>query len=192
VRDKEVDRCLCPRSRKKIVANGVGVFNTATVEDKRGAIIIDADGRELIDFAGGIRGKRRTLSRTCGSNNKRTSRKIFAYKFNVVTYDHTLSCVRNWLKFFPMERLKAMLTGAEAVENAIKSPRQATKRPAVLCYTGAYHGRTMMAMTLTSKTAYNPIVVRLLQKCIDFFPIFTIIGSSKRDYLCKGRTQTTA
>jgi 4-aminobutyrate aminotransferase/(S)-3-amino-2-methylpropionate transaminase len=40
--------------RKKIVANGVGVFNTATVSEARGAIITDVDGNELIDFAGGI------------------------------------------------------------------------------------------------------------------------------------------
>jgi 4-aminobutyrate aminotransferase/(S)-3-amino-2-methylpropionate transaminase len=46
-------------------------------------------------------------------------------------------------------------TGAEAVENAIKIARQATRRPAIICYTEAFHGRTMMAMTLTSKTAYK-------------------------------------
>jgi 4-aminobutyrate aminotransferase/(S)-3-amino-2-methylpropionate transaminase len=46
-------------------------------------------------------------------------------------------------------------TGAEAVENAVKIARQATRRPAVICYTEAFHGRTMMAMTLTSKTAYK-------------------------------------
>ena len=40
--------------RKNIVANGVGVFNTATVKKAKGAIITDVDGRELIDFAGGI------------------------------------------------------------------------------------------------------------------------------------------
>ena len=40
--------------RKEAVANGVGVFNTATVQKAKGAIILDADGRELIDFAGGI------------------------------------------------------------------------------------------------------------------------------------------
>jgi 4-aminobutyrate aminotransferase/(S)-3-amino-2-methylpropionate transaminase len=46
-------------------------------------------------------------------------------------------------------------TGAEAVENAIKIARQATGRPAVLCYTEAFHGRTMMCMSLTSKVGYK-------------------------------------
>jgi 4-aminobutyrate aminotransferase/(S)-3-amino-2-methylpropionate transaminase len=52
---------------------------------------------------------------------------------------------------------KTMLvnSGAEAIENAIKVARQATGRPAVLCYTGAFHGRTMMGMSLTSKTGYK-------------------------------------
>ncbi len=40
--------------RKNVVANGVGVFNTATVKEAKGAIIVDADGKELFDFAGGI------------------------------------------------------------------------------------------------------------------------------------------
>jgi 4-aminobutyrate aminotransferase/(S)-3-amino-2-methylpropionate transaminase len=47
-------------------------------------------------------------------------------------------------------------TGAEAVENAVKIARQATKRSGVLCFTDAFHGRTMMAMTLTSKVGYKP------------------------------------
>ena len=46
-------------------------------------------------------------------------------------------------------------TGAEAVENAIKIARQATKRSAIICYTEAFHGRSMMAMTLTSKINYK-------------------------------------
>ena len=40
--------------RSQVVANGVGVFNTATVSQAKGAIIVDVDGNELIDFAGGI------------------------------------------------------------------------------------------------------------------------------------------
>jgi 4-aminobutyrate aminotransferase/(S)-3-amino-2-methylpropionate transaminase len=46
-------------------------------------------------------------------------------------------------------------SGAEAVENAIKFARQATGRQAVICYTEAFHGRTMMCMSLTSKTRYK-------------------------------------
>ena len=78
--------------------------------------------------------------------------------FNVVTYEPYIELCEELIKILPHgDKTKAMLvsTGAEAVENAIKIARQATKRPAVICYTEAYHGRTMMAMTLTSKISYK-------------------------------------
>lgn len=145
--------------RKNIVANGVGVFNTATVKEAKGAIITDADGRELIDFAGGI-----------GVVNaghcpepvveaiREQAGKYLHTSFNVVTYEPYIKLCEELAEILPHgEKTKAMLisTGAEAVENAIKIARQATKRPAVLCYTEAYHGRTLMAMSLTSKVNYK-------------------------------------
>lgn len=145
--------------RANVVANGVGVFNTATVREARGAIIVDEDGRELIDFAGGI-----------GVVNaghcpepvveaiKDQSEKYLHTSFNVVTYEPYIELCEKLTEILPHgEKTKAMLvsTGAEAVENAIKIARQATGRQAVLCYTGAFHGRTMMAMTLTSKINYK-------------------------------------
>lgn len=145
--------------RKNAVANGVGVFNAATVKEAKGAIITDVDGRELIDFAGGI-----------GVVNaghcpepvveaiREQAGKYLHTSFNVVTYEPYIALCEELAEILPHgEKTKVMLvsTGAEAVENAIKIARQATKRPAVLCYTGAYHGRTMMAMTLTSKISYK-------------------------------------
>lgn len=145
--------------RKKTVANGVGVFNTATVSSAKGATIIDADGNELIDFAGGI-----------GVVNaghcpdpvvkaiQEQAEKYIHTSFNVVTYEPYIELCEQLAEILPHgENTKSMLisTGAEAVENAIKIARQATGRQAVLCYTGAYHGRTMMAMTLTSKIDYK-------------------------------------
>jgi 4-aminobutyrate aminotransferase/(S)-3-amino-2-methylpropionate transaminase len=145
--------------RHSAVANGVGVFNTATVKEAKGAIIIDADGRELIDFAGGI-----------GVVNaghcpepvvdaiREQAGKYLHTSFNVVTYEPYITLCEELAEILPHgDKTKAMLvsTGAEAVENAIKIARQATKKPAIICYTGAYHGRTMMAMTLTSKVSYK-------------------------------------
>ena len=145
--------------RKNIVANGVGVFNTATVKEAKGAIITDVDGRELIDFAGGI-----------GVVNaghcpepvveaiREQAGKYLHTSFNVVTYEPYIKLCEELAEILPHgEKTKAMLisTGAEAVENAIKIARQATKRPAVLCYTEAYHGRTLMGMSLTSKVNYK-------------------------------------
>lgn len=145
--------------RKNIVANGVGVFNTATVQHAKGAIITDVDGRELIDFAGGI-----------GVVNaghcpepvveaiREQAGKYLHTSFNVVTYEPYIKLCEELAEILPHgDKTKAMLisTGAEAVENAVKIARQATKRPAILCFTEAYHGRTLMAMSLTSKVNYK-------------------------------------
>lgn len=145
--------------RKNIVANGVGVFNTATVQNAKGALIKDVDGKEWIDFAGGIGV---VNAGHCPSPVVEAIReqagKYIHTSFNVVTYEPYIELCEKLVEILPHgERTKAMLvsTGAEAVENAIKIARQATKRPAILCYTDAYHGRTMMAMTLTSKIGYK-------------------------------------
>lgn len=145
--------------RKKAVANGVGVFNTATVESAKNASIIDVNGNELIDFAGGI-----------GVINAghcpepvvnaiiEQSKKYIHTSFNVVTYEPYIELCERLNALFPHgDETKTMLvsTGAEAVENAIKIAKQSTGRNGVLCFSGAFHGRTMMAMTLTSRTSYS-------------------------------------
>ncbi len=145
--------------RKSVVANGVGVFNTATAKSAKGAIITDADGHEMIDFAGGI-----------GVVNAghcpepvvdaiiTQAQKCLHTSFNVTTYERYLELCEKLVEILPHGGpTKAMLvsTGAEAVENAIKIAKQATGRNGVLSFTDAFHGRTLMAMTLTSKVAYK-------------------------------------
>ncbi len=158
IKEKSQSQKILER-RKNIVANGVGIFNTATAKEAKGAIITDVDGQEHIDFAGGI-----------GVVNaghcpepvveaiREQAGKYLHTSFNVVTYEPYIELCEVLAEILPHgERTKAMLvsTGAEAVENAIKIARQATKRPAVLCFTEAFHGRTMMAMSLTSKISYK-------------------------------------
>ena len=145
--------------RKNIVANGVGVFNTATVKQARGATITDEDGRTLIDFAGGIGvvNAGHCPPSVVAAIQEQASKYIHT-SFNVVTYEPYIELCEQLAEILPHgEKTKAMLvsTGAEAVENAIKIAKQATKRQAVLCFTGAFHGRTMMAMSLTSKINYK-------------------------------------
>ena len=145
--------------RKAAVPLGVGMFNPATAVSASGAIITDADGRELIDFAGGI-----------GVVNaghcpppvvaaiKAQADQFLHVSFNVATYEPYVALAETLNALLPHGGpTKTMLcsTGAEAVENAIKIARQATGRQGVLCFTDAFHGRTMMAMSLTSKVAYK-------------------------------------
>lgn len=145
--------------RKNIVANGVGVFNTATVSHASGAIITDEDGRELIDFAGGIGV---VNAGHCPPSVveaiKAQAERYLHTSFNVVTYEPYIELCEQLAEILPHgDHTKVMLvsTGAEAVENAVKIARQATGKQGVLCFTDAYHGRTMMAMTLTSKIDYK-------------------------------------
>ncbi len=145
--------------RRNIVANGVGIFNTATVKDAKGAIIIDMDGEEHIDFAGGIGViNAGHCPEPVVAAIREQAGKYLHTSFNVVTYEPYIKLCEVMAEILPHgERTKAMLvsTGAEAVENAIKIARQATKRPAILCFSEAFHGRTMMAMSLTSKISYK-------------------------------------
>ncbi len=145
--------------RKEVVTNGVGVFNPSTAVSAKGAIITDADGRELIDFGGGI-GVLNSghCPEPVVKAIQEQSAKLIHTCFNVATYDVYMELAEELISLFPHgEKTKVMLTctGAESVENAIKIARQATKRQGVICFSDAFHGRTMMAMSLTAKPAYK-------------------------------------
>ncbi len=119
----------------------------------------DLDGRELIDFASGI-----------GVMNvghcqpavveaiQQQAAKLLHTCIHVATYEPYIALCEKLAELLPHgERTKVMLvnSGAEAVENAVKIARQATNRPAIICYTEGFHGRTLMAMSLTSKYGYK-------------------------------------
>lgn len=145
--------------RKQFVPNAIGIFNPSTAVSANGAFITDADGNVMIDFAGGI-----------GVVNaghcpapvvkaiQEQAEKMIHCSFNVATYDLYMQLAERLVELFPHgDNTKVMLTnsGAESIENAIKIARQATGRQAIICYDNAFHGRTMMAMTLTSKVGYK-------------------------------------
>jgi 4-aminobutyrate aminotransferase/(S)-3-amino-2-methylpropionate transaminase len=121
-----------------------------------GAVIEDVDGNRFIDFAGGI---------GCLNMGHRTPRVIAAIREQLEKYLHLCFSVTPYESYIAVaEKLNALApgkfpkktfiinTGAEAVENAIKIARAYTKRPAVICFEDAFHGRTLLAMSLTSKT----------------------------------------
>lgn len=143
--------------RKKVVPNAIGIFNPATAVSAKGSIVVDTEGRELIDFAGGIG----VLNighcpKTVVNAIKKQAETLIHTCFNVAMYDKYVELAEKLVQLFPHGEngTKVMMTnsGAEAVENAIKIARQATGKSGLLCFTGAFHGRSMMAMTLTAKT----------------------------------------
>ncbi len=134
-----------------------GVFNTSPffIARAEGAWIQDVDGREFIDFAGGI-----------GVNNigHRHPAVVEAIKaqadeyvhacFHVMMYQPYIELCEKLNQIVPGRgALKTMLanSGAEAVENAVKIARYYTGRLGVICFDNAFHGRTYLAMALTSK-----------------------------------------
>jgi len=145
--------------RNAIVPEGMGMFSPVTIVSGKGAMIRDADGKEYIDFAGGIG----VLN--AGHCPKpivdaivKQSRQLIHACFPVAIYEPYVDLCEELAKLFPHGKAtKVMLvnTGAEAVENAVKIARQATGRQGIVCFTGGFHGRTLLGMTLTSKTAYK-------------------------------------
>ncbi len=147
------------KRRKATVANGVSVFVPSSAVSAKGATIIDANGNELIDFGGGIGvvNAGHCPEPVVKAIQEQAAKLIHA-GFNISTYQAYMDLSEKLVELLPHgEKTKVMLTntGAESVENAIKIARQATKRSAVLCFSEAFHGRTMMAMTLTSKINYK-------------------------------------
>jgi 4-aminobutyrate aminotransferase/(S)-3-amino-2-methylpropionate transaminase len=134
-----------------------GPFNTTPLFVKRAkdAVIEDVEGKEYIDFAGGIgvenlghcaeqvvaaiKDQAETFIHTC---------------FHVVMYEPYIALAKRLNEITPGSFPKKTLlvnSGAEAVENSVKIARYATKRQAVIAFDNAFHGRTYMAMSLTSK-----------------------------------------
>jgi len=145
--------------RAAILPKGIGIFSPASAVSAKGALVYDAEGRELIDFAGGIGvlNAGHCPEPVVAAIQEQAARLIHV-GFNIAVYDAYLNLAEKLADLFPHGGpTKVMLvnTGAEAVENAVKIARQATGRPAILCYDSAFHGRSLMAMTLTSKVGYK-------------------------------------
>jgi 4-aminobutyrate aminotransferase/(S)-3-amino-2-methylpropionate transaminase len=145
--------------RSNVVPNGVGSFVKTTAVEAKGARLKDADGKEFIDFGGGIGvlNSGHCPPKVVKAIQDQAAKLIHAC-FHISTYEIYIDLCEKLVQLFPHgAKTKAMLTntGAESVENAIKIARQATKRSAVICYSDAFHGRSMMGMTLTSKVTYK-------------------------------------
>ena len=143
--------------RAAAIARGVGVQTANFAVHAENATVTDADGRELIDFAGGI---------AVVNTGHRHPKVIEAVRAQLDAFTHTCHQVMPYEPYVRLaERLNAAVpgdfakksifvtTGAEAVENAVKIARAYTRRNAVIAFGGAFHGRTFMTMTLTGKVA---------------------------------------
>lgn len=142
--------------RTHAVPRGVYASAPVFIRHAEGAVLEDVDGNRFIDLAGGIG----TIN--VGHRNPRVlaavQRQLDAFLhlcFSVTGYQPYVELAEKLNAIAPGQFAKKTLlvnSGAEAVENAIKIARAHTGRPAILCVEDAFHGRTMLGMSLTSKT----------------------------------------
>jgi 4-aminobutyrate aminotransferase/(S)-3-amino-2-methylpropionate transaminase len=150
-------RALMER-RKGAVSAGLGIATPIFASEAKGALLTDVDGNTFIDFGGGI-----------GVMNvgHADPRVVAAVKEQVEKFTHTCFYVTEYEPYVELaEKLNALVpgdfekrsffvnSGAEAVENSVKIARAFTERPAIIAFENAFHGRTLLAMSLTSKV--NP------------------------------------
>jgi 4-aminobutyrate aminotransferase/(S)-3-amino-2-methylpropionate transaminase len=144
------------RRRQAAVARGVGHATPIFAARAEGSVLEDVDGNKFLDFAGGI-GVVNVGHRAPGV--------VQAIREQLDAFVHTCFSVAPYGKYVELaEKLNSLVpgkfpkktilvnSGAEAIENAVKIARAYTHRPAVICFEDAFHGRTMLTMSLTSKT----------------------------------------
>ncbi len=144
--------------RDRYVARGVSIA-PIFASHAHGAHLTDVDGKEYIDFAGGIGvlNLGHTPDAVVAAIREQAEQLMHAC-FPVAAYDPYLEVCRMLCELAPgTHDKKALLinSGAEAVENAIKIARYHTGRNAVITFDRGFHGRTLLTMTLTSKLVYK-------------------------------------
>ena len=145
--------------REQAIPNAIRCGYPVVMDHAEGAMIEDVDGNRFLDWIGGV-----------GVLNighchpevvdavKAQADKYFHGMFNVVTHEGYVALAEKLASIAPVrgEHVKAYFTnsGAEADENAVKIARAYTKRPNIIVFSGAFHGRTLLTMSMTSKKAY--------------------------------------
>jgi len=151
-----------PRSREilarkeQVVADPLSVYMPVVIERGEGATLTDVDGNTFIDFSGGVG------CLNVGHANPRVveavqeqAAKFFHTDFTIVPYEAYVTLAERLVATAPISGpVKAAFfnAGTEAVENAVKFARAYTNRSGVIAFEGGFHGRTLLSLSLTSKT----------------------------------------
>jgi 4-aminobutyrate aminotransferase/(S)-3-amino-2-methylpropionate transaminase len=142
--------------RDRYVARGVAT-SPLVVARAEGARIWDVDGREYVDFAGGLGCQNTGHGFAAAAVHEQVDRYLHQC-FMVGMYEPYVEVCKLLDELWPGEsetRSLLVNSGAEGIENAVKIARVATGRPAVIAFDHAFHGRTNLTMALTAKTVYK-------------------------------------
>lgn len=142
-------------TRSDVIAKGFVSATNCYIAEAKGASLIDVEGREYIDFGGGI-----AVMNVGHSHPKvvaaiqQQAQRFTHTCFMVTPYEAPVALAGRLCKMIPGDFPKAVMfanSGAEAVENAVKIARYQTQKPAIIAFENGFHGRTLLTMSLTSK-----------------------------------------
>jgi 4-aminobutyrate aminotransferase/(S)-3-amino-2-methylpropionate transaminase len=151
-----------PRSREiterkeRVVADPLGLYLPIVIADGHGATVTDVDGNSFVDFSGGVGclNVGHAHPRVTAAVQEQAARFLHT-DFTIVPYEIYVEYAERLTAIAPFSgpcKAAFFNAGTEAVENAVKFARGYTQRPAVIGFEGAFHGRTLLSLTLTSKT----------------------------------------
>src|ERR1700688_4522464 len=158
--------------RAKYVPRGISTAHPLVAGHAKGSELWDVNGRRFVDFVGGIG------VMNVGHAHPHVMEAVRAQlerathtSFQVVMYESYLRLAERLCEVAPLKADKKAIffsTGAEAVENAVKIARAATGRPAVISFQGGFHGRTLLALSLTGsvvpyKQNFGPYATEIYQ-----------------------------
>lgn len=145
--------------RGKAMPNAIKCIYPCVIERGEGAMFEDVDGNVLMDWIGGVGVLNIGYSNEKAIEAVKTqSEKYFHAMMNIITHEGYIDLAEKLNEIVPVkgDSRKTMLvnSGAEADENAVKIAKSYTGRPNIIVFTGAFHGRTALTMTMTAKKAY--------------------------------------
>jgi 4-aminobutyrate aminotransferase / (S)-3-amino-2-methylpropionate transaminase / 5-aminovalerate transaminase len=150
-----------PRSREildrkeRVIADPLSIYIPVVIERGQGATLTDVDGNTFLDFTGGVGCLNVGHSHPRVVEAAQEQLERFSHTdFTIVPYETYVRLGERLCELAPIANAKAAFfnAGTEAVENAIKFARAHTGRPAVIGFEGGFHGRTLLSLSLTSKT----------------------------------------
>ena len=143
------------RRKEQVIVDAKSIYLPIVIDRAHGIVVHDIDGNTFLDWTGGIG------CLNVGHTNEAVSAALHAQvdrflhtDFTMVPYESYVELAERLLAVTPISGPKKAAffnSGAEAVENAVKLAKLATGRSAVITFERAFHGRTLMAMSLTSK-----------------------------------------
>jgi len=151
-----------PRSREildrkvRVVADPLSIYLPVVIARGEGATLTDVDGNTFLDFTGGVGclNVGHAHPRVVDAVQEQAA-KFLHTDFTIVPYETYVTLAERLVATVPISGPKKAAffnAGTEAIENAVKFARAYTKRPAVIGFEGGFHGRTLLSLTLTSKT----------------------------------------